>query len=182
MTEHTYKIALEHERHQPGVRDLLANAFGPMRMQRAIYRLREGVPPDPSLCFVMTDDAGHVVGMVRNYRVKIGDYPKPALLLGPIAVAHTHEKMGLAARLIRHSIQLAAERGFEVIYLVGDPNYYAEFGFHATTAVQVEIANLESGKVILGHELVKDSAFQYSGLMHKDETVVLDQLADWYQL
>jgi predicted N-acetyltransferase YhbS len=65
---------------------------------------------------------------------------------------------------------------------VGDPNYYAEFGFHATTAVQVEIANLESGKVILGHELVKDSAFQYSGLMHKDETVVLDQLADWYQL
>jgi predicted N-acetyltransferase YhbS len=181
MTEHTYTIVPEQERHQGGVRALLAKAFGPTRMQRAIYRLREGVPPDPALCFVMVNSGGQVLGVVRNYRVKIGDYPKAALLLGPIAVAHSHEKMGLAAQLIRQSIAAAKDRGFEVIYLVGDPNYYAEFGFLATTGVQVEIANLERGKIILAHELVKDGAYQYSGVMQKDDTVVLDQLADWYQ-
>ena len=179
MKEHVYNIVLEQERHQGGVRALLARAFGPTRMQRAIYRLREGVPPDPALCFVMLNSGGQVLGVVRNYRVRVGDYPKPALLLGPIAVAHSHEKMGLAARLIQHSVEQSKAAGFDVIYLVGDPNYYGEMGFHATTAVQIEIENLESGKIILGLELVKDNALQYSGRMQKDEGVVLDQLASW---
>lgn len=179
MTEHTYTIELEEERHQGGVRALLAKAFGPGRMQRAIYRLREGVPPDPSLCFVTTNKHDLVLGVVRNYRVRVGDNTLPALLLGPIAVAHSHERMGLAAQLINHSIAAATEQGYAMIYLVGDPNYYGEFGFAATKAAQVSIKNLEEGKIILGLELIKDTAHQMQGVIQQDDTVLLDQLAQW---
>lgn len=175
MTEHAYDIESEEERHQGGVRALLEKAFGPQRLQRAIYRLREGVPPDPALCFVMVNTHGQVVGVVRNYRVRVGAHAGRALLLGPIAVAHSHEKLGLAARLIRHVITFARQRGYQIIYLVGDPNYYGEFGFKATAAAQVNIENLEPGKIILGLELT-DNVPQLRGRIGADDSVLLEQL------
>jgi len=179
MIEHIYHIELEEERHQGGVRALLAKAFGPGRMGRAIYRLREGVPPDPSLCFVMVNSHGQVLGVVRNYRVRVGESEMPALLLGPIAVAQSHEKIGLAARLIRHTAATARERNFAVIYLVGDPNYYGEFGFAATTAAQVSIENLEPGKIILGLELTPGAALNMKGDIKTDMSILLEQLNQW---
>jgi len=176
MTEHTYTIEPEAERHQGGVRALLEKAFGPNRMRRAIYRLREGVPPDPTLCFVMVNSHGQVLGVVRNYRVHVGESTTPVLLLGPIAVAQSHEKLGLAARLIQQTITAATEQNYSMIYLVGDPNYYGEFGFTATAAAQIEIQNLEPGKIILGHELIKGAALDYSGTLRPDLTVLLQQL------
>jgi len=179
MTEHVYHIALEEERHQGGVRALLARAFGPGRMMRAIYRLRDGVPPDPGLCFVMVNRHDLVLGVVRNYRVRIGDNSKPALLLGPIAVAQSHEKLGLAARLIRHTVEEATAQALTMIYLVGDPNYYGEFGFTATNAAQVKIEGLEEGKLVLGLELVKGAALDFAGVMRNDDSVLLNQLQGW---
>jgi len=176
MNEHTYTIEPEVERHQGGVRALLEKAFGPDRMRRAIYRLREGVPPDPTLCFVMVNSHGQVLGVVRNYRVRVGNNPTPALLLGPIAVAQSHEKLGLAARLIQQTIATATKQDYGMIYLVGDPNYYGEFGFTATAAAQIEIENLESGKIILGLELIKDTALDFAGILQPDLTVLLQQL------
>jgi len=176
MTEHSYEIEMEAERHQGGVRALLEKSFGPDRMRRAIYRLREGIPPDPTLCFVMVNAHGQVLGVVRNYRVCVGDCPEPALLLGPIAVAQSHEKLGLAARLIQQTITTATEQGYNIIYLVGDPNYYGEFGFTATAAAQIAIENLEPGKIILGRELIKGTALDYTGILRPDLTVLLQQL------
>ncbi len=179
MTEHVYHIAIEEQRHQGGVRTLLEKAFGPGRMMRAIYRLREGTPPDPALCFVMLNKHDLVLGVVRNYRVCVGDNPRAALLLGPIAVAQSHEKLGLAARLIRHTIETATAQGFDMIYLVGDPNYYGEFGFTATRAAQVKINDLEEGKLVLGLELTPGAATDYAGIMRNDESVLLNQLQGW---
>jgi len=176
MTEHTYEIHLEQERHQGGIRVLLAKAFGPTRMQRAIYRMREGTPPVPELCFVMTNRHELVLGMVRNYRVRVGDSTLPALMLGPIATAHSHEKMGLAARLINHSIERARELGYAMIYLVGDPNYYGDFGFTATKAANVHIPTLEAGKIILGLELQPDAALKMQGEIISDDSILLQQL------
>src|SRR5579872_7292883 len=116
MTDHVYTIEREEERHQGGVRALLEKAFGPNRLRRAIYRLREQVPPDPSLCFVMVNSHGQVLGVVRNYRVRIGKDTRPALLLGPIAVAQSHEKLGLAARLIKRVIATAQNQDYGIIY------------------------------------------------------------------
>lgn len=177
MTEHIYTIHPEQERHQGGVRILLSRAFGHTRMQRAIYRMREGTPPDPALCFVMTNRHELVLGVVRNYRVKVGDSPLPALMLGPIATAHSHERMGLAARLINRVIEDATKLGYAMIYLVGNPDYYADFGFVAEKAANVFIPTLESGKVILGLELQPGAAAQMRGEIISDDSILLQQLS-----
>ncbi|HCM83756.1 MAG TPA: N-acetyltransferase [Alphaproteobacteria bacterium] len=176
MTEHIYTIKPEEERHQGGVRVLLARAFGHTRMQRAIYRMREGTPPVPELCFVMTNRHDLVLGVVRNYRVKVGESALPALMLGPIATAHSHERMGLAARLIDHVVARARELGYAMIYLVGNPDYYGEFGFVAENAQHVHIPSLESGKLILGLELQPGAATQMQGEIISDDAVLLAQL------
>lgn len=176
MTEHVYTIHPEEERHQGGVRVLLSRAFGHTRMQRAIYRMREGTPPDPALCFVMTNRHDLVLGVVRNYRVRVGDSSLPAIMLGPIATAHSHERMGLAARLINHVIERAKKRGYAMIYLVGDPDYYGNFGFTAEKAADVFIPTLEKGKVILGLELQSGAIAQMRGEIISDDSILLQQL------
>ena len=179
MSEHHYEIVREDERHQGGVRALLTKAFGPDRMARAIYRLREGVPPDPSLCFVMINQHGQVLGVIRNYRVKAGECEERALLLGPVAVANSHEKMGLAAKLIDHCVGLAREQGYAMIYVVGDPNYYARFGFVQDTDAFVSIENLEPGKIVQGLELSPGAATRIHGVLRNDDSILLDQLHSW---
>lgn len=177
MTEHIYTIHPEEERHQGGVRVLLARAFGHTRMQRAIYRMREGVPPDPALCFVMTNRHDLVLGVVRNYRIRVGNSPLRALMLGPIATAHSHERMGLAARLINHVVECAKTMGYAMIYLVGNPDYYGDFGFVAENATGVSIPTLEAGKKILGLELQSGAAAQMQGEIVSDDNILLQQLA-----
>jgi predicted N-acetyltransferase YhbS len=175
MTEHIYTIVAEQDHHQGGVRTLLAKAFGPTRMQRAIYRMREGVPPDPALCFVLINKHDLVLGVVRNYRVTVGNQHSPALMLGPIATAHSHERMGLAARLINHSITRARELGHQMIYLVGNPDYYGDFGFTADNAENVFMPSLESGKAILGLELQPGTAKKMQGEILSDHNILLTQ-------
>lgn len=175
MQEHAFNLALEQDRHQGGVRALLNRAFGPLRMMRAVYRLREGMPPDPALCFVMENSHGQVLATLRNYRVRIGHHPQSVILLGPLAVAHSHEKLGLAAQLIHHAVSAMREFGFSMVYVVGKPEYYAEFGFQEEFARRVGIANLEAGKVILGLELIEGQSQSFAGVMQPDEYILLNQ-------
>ena len=64
---------------------LLDPAYGPARFTKPSERLREGRLPADGLSFVAIED-GRVVGTVRLWDVAAGP-GRPALLLGPLAVA-----------------------------------------------------------------------------------------------
>lgn len=59
----------------------------------------------------------------------------PAALLGPLAVAPAVQKKGLGSRLVREGLAQLPERGVGAVFVLGDPNYYAKFGFVADTKV-----------------------------------------------
>ncbi len=170
------RIVLEQATHLGAINALLDDNFGPERMARAVYRLREGVPPEAQVCFVHLDDAGEVAGMLRYWRVMIGDNPNPALLLGPIAIHEEKQNRGKGARLIRHSLKLAAELGYQMVYLIGDEAYYGQFGFTKPAAQNVTYAALEPGKIILGLEIVKNASHDYAGEMRRDNTALAEQV------
>ncbi len=108
---------------------LLDEALGAARLAKTAERLRDGRLPADGLAFVACD-RGKVVGTVRLWNVSAGP-GRPALLLGPLAVARHRRNQGLGAALVRHALAAAAARGHAAVLLVGDAPYYARFGFAA---------------------------------------------------
>jgi predicted N-acetyltransferase YhbS len=71
-----------------------------------------------------------LVGTVRLWNISAGP-GRPALLLGPLAVARQCRNAGVGAALIRHALAAASARGHGAVLLVGDTPYYGRFGFSA---------------------------------------------------
>ncbi len=108
---------------------LLDRVMGRQRLFKPSERLRRGREPADGLALVARDADGHLVGTVRLWHVKAGD--TPALLLGPLAVDTAVQSAGVGAGLMRLAIARARMVGHPGIVLVGDPDYYARFGFSA---------------------------------------------------
>ncbi len=83
---------------------LLDHCFGPGRMAKTIYRLREDAAPVTELCLVLRDD-GDLVASIRYWPIRAGG--APGLLLGPVVVAPEYQGRGLGGRLIRESLARA---------------------------------------------------------------------------
>jgi predicted N-acetyltransferase YhbS len=114
------------------VEDLLDRCFGTDRHAKTSYRFRDGVPPLAELCFVAEDEDGVLVGAVRYWPVRLSR--RPALLLGPLAIAPERQARGIGRALVFHSLELACSAGHRLVFLVGDPAYYARFGFAVAPA------------------------------------------------
>ncbi|WP_417719812.1 GNAT family N-acetyltransferase [Salipiger sp.] len=124
--------------------------FAPGRTLLSSYRLRDDVPPVPELCRVARDENGILGGAIRYWPVRIG--PWRALLLGPVAVHPTAQGEGLAAALIRDTLERARQMEWGRVILVGDLPYYGRFGFFRLEGV--EMPPPTNPARILGHDLV----------------------------
>jgi predicted N-acetyltransferase YhbS len=108
---------------------LLDEALGAARFTKTAERLRDGRLPADRLAFVACDGR-KLVGTVRLWDISAG-LQRPALLLGPLAVATQWRNQGIGAALMRHALAAATARGDAAVLLVGDAPYYARFGFAA---------------------------------------------------
>ncbi len=126
MSTVPYSIRLEKPADAAAIEALNDVAFGPGRHVRSAYRLRDGVPHDPGLSFV-GEVGGTVMGSVRLTPIRIGG--KPALLLGPLAVAPEWTGQGCGRTLVRTAVEAARKAGHALMLLVGDEPYYGPLGF-----------------------------------------------------
>jgi predicted N-acetyltransferase YhbS len=124
-------ITLRHERAADieAREALLDEAFGEARARKASERLREGRQPAEGLAFVAAE-ARRVIGTARLWDIACGA-GKPALLLGPVAVADDCRNRGIGAALVRRALREARKLGHLAVVLVGDAPYYGRFGFTA---------------------------------------------------
>lgn len=106
---------------------LLDAAFGDVRFTKTAERLRENRLPAPGLSFIACAN-GQLIGTVRLWNVSAGA-GRPALLLGPLAVAPQARNHGTGAALMRHALRQARRYGHAAVLLVGDAPYYGRFGF-----------------------------------------------------
>ena len=136
---------------------LLDAAFGPARFEKTCERLREGRLP--AFAFALKE-SGRLIGTIRLWNVMAGG--PPALMLGPLAVAASHEGRGLGSKLMRYALNQAAAAGHRAIILVGDEAYYRRFGFARGLTDNLVLPGPVERERFLGLELVEgalDAAF-----------------------
>lgn len=130
-----FEICPEHRLDAPVVEQLLDSVFGQNRFCKASYAVRRGVLPIQGLSFIARADEG-LVGTIRFWPVIVRDMLsknfEQALLLGPLAVSCDARGQNVGASLVWHALAEAEKSGFRRILLVGDMEYYGQFGFRPT--------------------------------------------------
>jgi putative acetyltransferase len=58
----------------------------------------------------------------------------PAVGLAQLAVAANLQRRGLGSALVRNGLGALAERGEQLVFVLGNPGYYARFGFDVAAA------------------------------------------------
>jgi putative acetyltransferase len=110
------------------VRRLHRFAFGGDAEGRLVDALRRSGAVAISL---VAEAEGAVVGHVLLSRL---DAPERALALAPLAVLPDRQRRGVGSALVRAALAHARHEGWAAIFVLGDPAYYARFGFDAEPA------------------------------------------------
>jgi len=121
-----WTIRAEAPADREGVFAVEAAAFAQPDEARLVEALRVAAQPQLSLVALLAEE---VVGHVFFSPVEIESRPTPAAALGPIAVAPAHQGKGVGSALVRAGLARCAGLGWRAVFLVGDPAYYARFGF-----------------------------------------------------
>ena len=141
---------------------LLDASFGSARFEKTCERLREGRVAARGLALgAMEGEA--LVGTLRFWHVEAGG--ASALLLGPLAVAGSHCKLGLGAALMRMGLDRAQALGHKAVILVGDEPYYSRFGFARAPAQNLDLPGWYDPARLLGLELEPGALAHATGMV-----------------
>lgn len=118
----------------------------------------------PELALVVEDD-GVLIGYIMLTRTYVStrDGRFPILLLAAVAVAVERRSHGIGARLINAAMLRARALQHEAIILVGDPAYYARFGFERAAAMGIRSTNPAEDEYVQILELVTGALDDVSG-------------------
>ena len=112
----------------PAVDALLEQAFGGRAEAELVRQLRGDGDAEIEL---VVELAGQVAGHVLFSALQA---PMRALALAPLAVAPRQQRQGIGTKLVRAGHELARMAGWHTIFVVGDPGYYARFGYDPALA------------------------------------------------
>ena len=85
----------------------------------------------PELDFVLELD-GKVIGNIMYTKAELTDEEgskKEIVTFGPVSVLPEHQRNGYGKMLIEHSLNRAAELGYEAVVIFGSPSNYVSSGF-----------------------------------------------------
>jgi predicted N-acetyltransferase YhbS len=139
--------------------------FGPGRLAKTAYRIREGATHNPELSF--TARIGMLmIGSVRLTPVRIGD--AKALLLGPLTVEPPFRDRGIGYALIERALAAARTSGHRLVILVGDEPYYGKSGFKHVAKGRIALPGPADPARVLVCELVAGVFEGVSGAIRPD--------------
>lgn len=160
------RLLKERPRDGAAIEEMTAAAFGPDRFHKTVYRLREDVPPIKDLCFVCLDQKDRLVASIRNWPILINE-KWPAVMLGPLAISPELRGLGYGKALMWHSMAQTRLQGHSRIVLVGDPEYYNQFGFRRELALFLQLPGWVEERRFLALELVAGSMIGVHGMIGK---------------
>ena len=150
------KIRQAAEADYEGIHALVQKAFETAKVssgteQDFVLELRQG-NHIPALELV-AEEGGALIGhvMLTGITIRNGGAETESLLLAPLSVALERRNAGVGAALMREGLGRAKALGHASVILVGDPAYYARFGFRPAAPISYPGV---PGEYTLAHELV----------------------------
>jgi len=143
------------------IRALLEHAFPTPGEAALVDRLRRDGSIFASLVAAMDD---RIVGHVVFSKMLA---PRDALGLAPVAVLESFRRSGIAAQLISSGLERAKADGWKSAFVLGDPGYYARFGFEPGLAEG--FASPYAGPHLMGLELQPGALAAHSGPLRYPE-------------
>ncbi|MGM1048746.1 MAG: GNAT family N-acetyltransferase [Bacillota bacterium] len=112
------------------VEQLLKSAFKSEAEPRLVERIRSSVNFIPELSIVSETD-GHITGhiMLSVAEVIDDDQSYRVACLAPLAVEPTLQRKGIGGALIREALNRCQQFNIPLVFLIGHPSYYPQFGF-----------------------------------------------------
>ena len=112
---------------------------------------------------LVAEQGGAVVGHVLLSRMRVSgdgrDYR--ALGLGPVGVLPSYQGSGIGGALIVGALAIARASGEELVFVLGEPDYYRRFGFSAEAASP--FASPYAGPYFMALALRSDPALPAAG-------------------
>ena len=89
---------------------------------------------------LVAEIGGRVVGHVLFTAVRLQSGPQSisAQILAPLAVSKEHQGEGIGGSLINEGLKQLAASGVELVFVLGDPDYYRKFGFRPAKVLGYE--------------------------------------------
>lgn len=129
------RIREEHENDRQGIRDVNDAAFGGTDESQLVDRLRDDGLVITSL---VAEEYGEIVAHILFSELEVrsndGQRTVRAAALAPMAVAPTHQRLGIGSELVRQGLEKCRENGIEAVVVVGHETFYPRFGFSAEKA------------------------------------------------
>ena len=111
------------------IENLLSKTFGPGRYARSVYRLRENKPYLDDYSYVYSLDSKILASISFCETLINNSYT--GLLLGPWAVEPNQVGKGYGKKLVKYSLdKISINSQIYFIIVVGEYDYYKEFGFN----------------------------------------------------
>ena len=111
------------------IENLLNKTFGPGRYARSVYRLRENKPYHDDYSYVYSFN-GKILASISFCETLINN-SYTGLLLGPLAVEPNQVGKGYGKKLVKYSLdKISINSQIYFIIVVGEYDYYKEFGFN----------------------------------------------------
>src|SRR2546425_443330 len=111
-----------------GISRVLVDSFGGQTEADLVHALRNNGTLTVSLVACATDEiVGHAAfsPMHAEGRTGRGDM----LGLGPVAVHPKWQRQGIGSALVRDGLDECRRRAVAVVFVIGEPKFYARFGF-----------------------------------------------------
>lgn len=155
------------------VRDAFWDVYAPGAVEHVVLdRLRRSAAFVPKLSLIALRPFGDApVGQIAFSRSRIegddGVHPS-VLTLGPVAVAPLLQGRGVGSRLVEAGLEEARRLGFRAVLLMGDPVWYARFGFRRAKDFHVRLPDGSSSPGLLALELMPGALDGAAGVWRLD--------------
>lgn len=64
------------------------------------------------------------------------------IAFGPLSVDPEYQAKGIGSKLIEHSLQVATQLGYTIVFITGNPTYYHKFGFESASKYGVHLEDI----------------------------------------
>jgi len=127
------------------VAKVLIHAFGNREDEsELVKRIRqsEGFIPELSL---VAEQNGEIMGHILLSKAKVvdGDRQTEVIALAPLAVSPEYQKQGIGSLLIQAGLERCRKLGYELVLLIGHPEYYPKFGFKPARPYGLELKQFD---------------------------------------